>query len=61
MELTEDDEEAQKLLKQAEKVEEAALWLPAGSNERQDKMKEAVSLYSRVCKLSGRVAKSHGL
>lgn len=61
VELTEDDKEAQKLLKQAEKTEEAAMWLPAGSAERQEKMKEAVALYLHVRKLSDKVAKSYGL
>ena len=61
VELTAADREAQKLLKEAEKAEEAALWLPAGSEERQGLMTEAVSLYARVRKLSDKVARSHGL
>ena len=61
MELTEADKEAQQLLKQAERTEESALWLPAGSEERQEKMKEAVALYSHIRKLSEKVANSCGL
>lgn len=61
VELTEDDKEAQKLLKEAEKVEEAGLWLPAGSEERKNKLNEAVEMYSRIRKLSSKIAKMYGL